>query len=148
VASFYYRMQPRWRKAYRNVFAYLERRALAARAEMETRSLDGEVADTVLDMVRRGQSGVALTPKILAKEQKSSSNHMPLNELKDELLTFIVGGSETTAVSVSWAVKYLARHPAVQRRIRAEVTAQLPGLDERPPTFAEIQVRPARARRH
>lgn len=66
---------------------------------------------------------------------------MPLNELKDELLTFIVGGSETTAVSVSWAVKYLARHPEVQRRIRAEVTAQLPGLDERPPTFAEIQVR-------
>ena len=128
---------------------------------MKTRSLDGEVADTVLDMV-------------IAKEQQSASNHMALNELQDELLVFvshwdpssradaaqIVGGSETTAVSVSWAsalrrsiglligpVKYLSRHPDVQRRIRAEVTAQLPSLDERAPTFAEIQVRSQARRR-
>lgn len=76
IASFFLRLRPRWRRAHKNVFAYLKRRALAAREEMETRSLDGEVADTVLDMV-------------IAKEQQSASNHMALNELQDELLVFV-----------------------------------------------------------
>lgn len=57
---------------------------------MKLRSLDGEVADCVLDMM-------------LAKEAQSPSNEMPLNELKDELLTFLIGGSETTATSITWA---------------------------------------------
>ena len=88
--SFLLRLQPRWRSARRNVWAFLGRRVTEASKEMETRSLDGEVADTVLDM-------------ILAKGQASASNHMPMNELQDELFTLLVGGSETTAVSISWA---------------------------------------------
>ncbi len=42
-------------------------------------------------------------------------------EIRDELLTLLVAGHETTATSLSWAVERLARHPDKLERLRAEV---------------------------
>jgi cytochrome P450 family 135 len=41
-------------------------------------------------------------------------------ELRDELMTLLAAGHETTATSLSWAFERLARHPAVVQRIREE----------------------------
>jgi cytochrome P450 len=48
-------------------------------------------------------------------------------EMRDELLTLLVAGHETTATSLAWAVERLARHPDKLERLRAEVEA---GRDE------------------
>jgi cytochrome P450 family 135 len=42
-------------------------------------------------------------------------------EIRDELLTLLVAGHETTATSLSWAVERLSRHPAKLERLRDEV---------------------------
>jgi cytochrome P450 len=42
-------------------------------------------------------------------------------EMRDELLTLLVAGHETTATSLSWAVERLVRHPEKLERLRAEV---------------------------
>jgi cytochrome P450 len=42
-------------------------------------------------------------------------------EIRDELLTLLVAGHETTATSLSWAVERLVRHPEKLERLRAEV---------------------------
>lgn len=42
-------------------------------------------------------------------------------EMRDELLTLLVAGHETTATSLAWAVERLARHPDKLERLRAEV---------------------------
>ncbi len=42
-------------------------------------------------------------------------------EMRDELLTLLVAGHETTATSLSWAVERLIRHPDKLERLRAEV---------------------------
>ncbi len=44
-------------------------------------------------------------------------------EMRDELLTLLVAGHETTATSLSWAMERLVRHPEKLERLRAEVAA-------------------------
>jgi cytochrome P450 len=44
-------------------------------------------------------------------------------ELRDELVTLLVAGHETTATALSWAVERLTRHPAKLERLRDEVLA-------------------------
>ena len=54
-------------------------------------------------------------------------------EIRDELLTLLVAGHETTATALSWAVERLARHPEKLERLRAEALAgdeRLPDRDD------------------
>jgi len=44
-------------------------------------------------------------------------------EMRDELLTLLTAGHETTATSLSWAVERLARHPQKLERLRGEALA-------------------------
>jgi cytochrome P450 len=44
-------------------------------------------------------------------------------ELRDELVTLLLAGHETTATSVAWAVERLVRHPDKLRRLVAEIDA-------------------------
>ena len=44
-------------------------------------------------------------------------------ELRDELLTLLVAGHETTATSLSWALERLAHNPAVLERLTEEIRA-------------------------
>jgi cytochrome P450 len=44
-------------------------------------------------------------------------------EIRDELLTLLTAGHETTATSLAWAVERLARHPEKLERLRAEAEA-------------------------
>jgi len=56
-------------------------------------------------------------------------------EIRDELLTLLVAGHETTATALSWAMERLVRHPEKLERLRAEVLAG----DEEPYLTATIQ---------
>jgi cytochrome P450 family 135 len=42
-------------------------------------------------------------------------------ELRDQLMTLLVAGHETTATSLAWAFDLLLHHPAVLSRVRAEI---------------------------
>ena len=48
-------------------------------------------------------------------------------ELRDELVTLLVAGHETTATSLAWTMERLVRHPGALERLRDEVAA---GEDE------------------
>jgi cytochrome P450 len=50
-------------------------------------------------------------------------------ELRDHLLTLLVAGHETTAISLAWAVHDVYRAPEVLRRLRAELEALGPTPD-------------------
>jgi cytochrome P450 len=44
-------------------------------------------------------------------------------ELRDELITLLVAGHETTATALAWAVERLTRHPGALERLTEEVTS-------------------------
>ena len=60
-------------------------------------------------------------------------------ELRDNLLTFIVAGHETTALTLAWALYLSAFDPAVQDRARAEAKA---ALGTRAATVADLAALP------
>ena len=57
-------------------------------------------------------------------------------EITDEVVSLFVGGSDTTAITLSWALHLLARHPDTERQLHAEIDAVLSG---RPATFNDIE---------
>lgn len=44
-------------------------------------------------------------------------------ELLDQLSTFLFAGSDTTAISISWALHYLSQNPELQFRLRQELSS-------------------------
>jgi cytochrome P450 len=48
-------------------------------------------------------------------------------EVIDQLVTFFIGGTESTAMVLAWALYLLGRHPDVERRLHAEVDEVLTG---------------------
>jgi cytochrome P450 family 135 len=45
------------------------------------------------------------------------------DELRDQMMTLLVAGHETTATALAWTFDLLLRHPAVTERLRAELDA-------------------------
>lgn len=58
---------------------------------------------------------------LLARDEQGEA--MSDAELRDELVTLLLAGHETTATALSWAFERLARHPDVLARLVAEVDA-------------------------
>jgi cytochrome P450 len=44
-------------------------------------------------------------------------------QIRDDVLTFLLAGHETTSTALGWTVRLLSRHPEAQERMRAEVSA-------------------------
>ncbi|MET0810831.1 MAG: cytochrome P450, partial [Thermoleophilaceae bacterium] len=62
-----------------------------------------------------------LSMLLLARHEDGSS--MSDEELRDELMTLLVAGHETTASSLAWAIERLVRHPQALARLREEAEA-------------------------
>ncbi len=86
-----------------------------------------QVADSAIDArAARGHEGVPdLLDLLLAGEDPETHRKMSTAELRDNLLTFIVAGHETTALALSWSLYLCAFDPEVQDRARAEAQAVL-----------------------
>jgi cytochrome P450 len=58
---------------------------------------------------------------LLLQATHEDGSQMSDRELRDELMTLLVAGHETTATALSWAIELLARHPAELERLEADV---------------------------
>jgi cytochrome P450 len=73
---------------------------------------------------RRDQDGDRddVLAMLLAARHEDGSRMSP-QELRDELMTLLVAGHETTASELAWAFERLGRSPAVLARLREEIDA-------------------------
>lgn len=112
-------------------------RMITGAAMRQTKSL----ADQAIEA--RKASGPRPVPDLLdlllAGEDPKSGRRMTTPELRDNLLTFIVAGHETTALTLSWALYLCAFDPAVQQAARAEAQAV---LGDRAATSADLGALP------
>jgi len=75
---------------------------------------------------RRGDSNGRSRDDILTlllSARDEDGNPLSDRELRDELITILLAGHETTATSIGWAFERLLRHPPALRRLVAEVKA-------------------------
>ncbi|KAJ7354193.1 cytochrome P450 [Mycena albidolilacea] len=122
----------KWRRAIDSIHGNMRTRLNATRTEYAEAAKDGgkalSEADNVLDM-------------ILEREREDMGKGVQAlteSEILDELTLFALGGSETTATTMQWAVKFLAKHPAVQHKLHAELLDNLPSLAVSAPSYAEL----------
>jgi cytochrome P450 len=87
------------------------------------------VADAAIEKRRKvGAKDVPdLLDLLLEGMDPETRRQMNSAELRDNLLTFIVAGHETTALTLSWALYLCAFDPAVQEKLHAEVSEVLGG---------------------
>jgi cytochrome P450 family 135 len=60
---------------------------------------------------------------MLLRARHDDGSAMSDQELRDELMTLLVAGHETSATALAWALEALARHPAALNRLREEIDA-------------------------
>jgi cytochrome P450 len=75
---------------------------------------------------RRAQADLAERTDILSllmQARDEDGEAMTDAELRDELVTLLLAGHETTATSVAWAIERLARHSDKLRRLTEEIAA-------------------------
>lgn len=99
-------------------------RYLRRRIEAADRLLYAEIAD------RRADPNLAERTDVLAMLVRAADDdgrHMDDRELRDQLMTLLAAGHDTTATALSWAMERLTRHPAVLVRAVAAAHAAAAG---------------------
>ena len=86
--------------------------------------LDSAVADMV--SARTDSPGEDLLGMLLAVRDESG-RPLQIEQIRDQLVTFIVAGHETVASALGWAWGLIATHPEVGDRIAEEADAVAPG---------------------
>src|SRR6185295_6737469 len=84
---------------------------------------------------REGGARHDLLGMLISARDADTDTAMDDKQLRDEVVTFLVAGHETTAVALSWAWHLLSNHPHVERRLHDEVAAV---LGDRVPTMSDL----------
>ncbi|WP_035758258.1 cytochrome P450 [Granulicoccus phenolivorans] len=109
------------------------RRAMAARDR-----LDAYVYRQIAE-ARRGAGDVESVLHALVAGRDGTGSGLSDLEVRDQAVTLIAAGYETTSAALGWAVYALATHPQWQARARAEVREL---LGDRAPTPADLRALP------
>jgi cytochrome P450 len=73
------------------------------------------------------------------RELTAQEDGLSAQDLRDELLTLLLAGHETTAGTLTWAWWFLDRHPMVGERLRRELNAV---VGDREPSYDDLDLLP------
>lgn len=96
------------------------------RVKRAVRELDEIVNRIIRERRASGQDTGDLLSMLVAARDEDGSD-MTDRQLRDEILTFLLAGHETTAVSLSWTWYLLSEHPEVEQKLRQELSLVLGG---------------------
>lgn len=94
-------------------------------------------ANRVLDAAARDAAGHSKAEFVQAlRVPADGSPALTTQQLRDELLTLLLAGHETTAMLLTWAWWLLDGHPEVAERMRSEIDET---IGSRAPTFGDVE---------
>lgn len=101
------------------------------------RTLDGVVYRLVAER-RASEDGYGddLLGMLMASTDEGSGSGMSDQQLRDEIITMVLAGHETTANLLSWTFYLLSKHPDAERRVRDEARRV---LGDREPTLEDVR---------
>lgn len=91
--------------------------------------------EMIEEKMQRVKSGNTVGDDILAII--ASQGEFTKREMREQVMTFLVAGHETTATATTWALHFLSKYPEMQHRLREEVNGALADV-KGPPTFDTI----------
>jgi cytochrome P450 len=99
------------------------------------------VADELIaERFRRGLEGDDLLGGLLAARHPSDDLPWDAQAIRDEVLTFLLAGHETTAAALTWTLGLLALHPEERDRVQAELDRSISGDGPAPDELEDLVV--------
>jgi cytochrome P450 len=102
---------------------------------VQIRKMDGFVADLIRKRLQEPAEQQDLFSMLFNAIDEETGRKLTERQLAVEILNMLLAGYETTTLALSWLFYYIADHPAVQRRIQAEVDEV---LGQRVPAFEDL----------
>jgi cytochrome P450 len=99
------------------------------------RALDKVVLSLIDDRRRAGADRGDLLSMLLAARDEDTGEGLSDQQLRDEVMTLLLAGHETTAMALSWTFYLLSLHPGARRKVEEEVAAlpdRAPGVEDLP----------------
>lgn len=97
------------------------------------------ITNTTNDFVRRRaaleRQPDDLMKRLLEARADPEFPEMTDRQVRNEIVTFVIAGFETTATALAWTLRLIARHPEVQTRLKAEIDAV---LGSREPAYEDL----------
>lgn len=101
------------------------------------RTLDGVVND-IIARRRAGEGGDDVLQMFVDAEDADTGERMSDRQLRDEVITMLLAGHETTANALAWTWYLLSKHPSVMRALRKEVDEVLAGRTPAPDDLEDM----------
>jgi cytochrome P450 len=84
-----------------------------------------EIGDVVMPLIARRRNDPRLSEQLdilalLMSARGDDGERLSDNEIRDDLITLMLAGHETTATTLAWAFDLLLRHPDALQRVQAE----------------------------
>ena len=117
---------------------YLEKLPLPQmrRLRESVATLDRIIYQLIAERRRDGRDhGDLLSTLIAAQDAEGDGGGMTDRQLRDELVTLMLAGHETTSNGLAWTLYLLSQYPACEARLHAELDAV---LGDRAPTAADL----------
>ncbi|KFD58325.1 hypothetical protein M514_00551 [Trichuris suis] len=136
------------KKPFRHIFRFLpfwenlpipENLKACRERSLISRCVDSMIArkrELMANEVGRESIGKDLLGMMLLARDPDTGESLSCSELRDETMTFLAAGHETTSLGLSWTLLHLALHPLEQTKCREEILATLP---ESNITFEDIE---------
>lgn len=106
-----------------------------ARKELQ-RVVDRLVADRTARSVGSGSWGDDVVSRLILSTRAEADPRVGQRRMRDELVTLLLAGHETTASTLGWTFWLVASHPDVWARLHAEATEV---LADRPPGYEDLR---------
>ena len=91
------------------------------------RAMGEEIIARRRETLAEGEGEEARDMLALLLRAEENGVEMPPNQIRDEVLTFLIAGHETTALSLTYTWALLSWHPEVRERVRKEAREVLGG---------------------
>jgi cytochrome P450 len=115
------------------VVAY--RRAFPDGPSLFFRSERAELERVIAPVIRKRRGSGEKDMLSLLLNQRDESGALSGEDIKNEIVTFVLAGHETTATALTWTWYLLANHPKIEGTLHAELTSV---LSDRNPTLEDI----------
>ncbi len=101
-------------------------------------TLDSVVWRVIRERRAAEDKGDDLLGILIDARDAETNEAMNDQQLRDEVLSLLLSGHETTAVMLSWAFHFLGQHPACLEKLRDEADMVLAGLDPTPEALKKM----------
>ncbi|CAJ0912285.1 9326_t:CDS:2, partial [Entrophospora sp. SA101] len=102
-------------------------------ASIEIEEITRKLVQDKFDKLKEGKLDSNDLVSVLVKasygQEIDQSERMSFEEIRNQIMTFLIAGHESTGVTMAWALYYLSKDQEIQDKLREEIVKEFPNKD-------------------